>query len=260
MSRPAWLAVAVGVVLGLMGGLYYAWVVNPVAYTETAPASLRADFRLDYLTLIAAAYAGDGDLPRARARLALIPDPNPAETLAALAQQRLAAGRPVSEAQALALLASALGERPTPFAGSETPAPAVTAFPTRTATSSPTAPPTRTATATPGAPYVLSTSEPVCDASLTPPRLMVEVRDRSGRAIPGVEILVLWDEGQSRFFTGLKPELGMGYADFSMTPGVAYTLQVSHSEQPIAGLTAGNCEGPDGSSYPGSWRLAFVQP
>ncbi len=260
MRRLTWLPVVVGVIVGIVAGLYYAWVVNPVAYTQTAPASLRADFRLDYLALIAAAYAGDGDLPRARVRLALFADPNPADTLGALAQQRLAAGRPVSEVQALALLAGALGERPTPFAGGETPPPAVTAFPTRTPTPRPTALPTRTATATPGAPFTLSTSQPVCDPDLAPPRLMVEVRDRSGRAVPGVEILVVWDDGQSRFYTGLKPELGMGYADFTMEPGVAYTLQVSHSEEPIAGLVAEACPAADGSDYPGSWRLTFVQP
>jgi len=260
VNRLAWLPVALAVLLGLIAGLYYAWVVNPVAYTDTAPASLRADFRLDYLTLIAAAYAGEGDLPRARTRLALLPDPNPAETLAALAQQRLAAGRPLAEAQALAVLASALGERPTPFAEGETPQPAVTSFPTRTATRSPTAPPIRTATATPGAPFALSSREPVCDQDLDPPRLMVEIRDRSGRAVPGVEILVVWDEGQSRFFTGLKPELGLGYADFAMQPGVAYTLQVAHSEEPIAALESPACTAADGTGYPGSWQLTFVQP
>ncbi|MCX6071293.1 MAG: hypothetical protein NTU91_10615, partial [Chloroflexi bacterium] len=50
--------------LGIAAGLYYAWGVNPVSYTDTSPASLREDFRADYLTLIASAYDATGDLPR----------------------------------------------------------------------------------------------------------------------------------------------------------------------------------------------------
>lgn len=261
MRRPGWLGMLVGVTLGLAAGLYYAWAINPVAYMETAPASLRADFRADYLTLIAVAYAADGDLPRARARLGLFADANPAVTLAALAQQRLGSGAPPSEARALALLAGALGERPTPLAdtaGSSTQR--VTPFPTRTATPTATPRPTRTPTAAPGAPYALVSREQVCDPALAPPQLMVVVEDAAGRGVAGVEVLVLWDSGQSRFFTGLKPELGLGYADFAMQSGVSYALQLSYSEELIPNLTAADCVAPDDSPYAGSVRLRFAQP
>jgi len=90
----------------------YAWILSPVEYVETAPASLRPDFKEDYLVLIASAYAATGDLTRAQARLGLFPDLEAAGDLAALSQRRLAAAGSVSEVEALAALASALGERP----------------------------------------------------------------------------------------------------------------------------------------------------
>jgi hypothetical protein len=92
--------------LGITAGLYYAWGVNPVSYTDTSPGSLRDDFRADYLTLIASAYDATGDIQRARARVALFAYADPGPVLAALAQQRLAQGWPEGEARALARLAA----------------------------------------------------------------------------------------------------------------------------------------------------------
>ena len=116
MSR--WIFLILGFGIGVAGGLYYTWLLSPVEYVRTAPDSLRADFRGDYLGLIASAYASSGDLVRARTRLALFPDLRPATELAALAQQRLAAGLVDTEANALSQLASALSRGPT-----RTPAP-----------------------------------------------------------------------------------------------------------------------------------------
>ena len=70
MNRGGALAVVLAMLAGAALGLFYAWVISPVKYVDTAPASLRADFQADYLTLIAAAYSDTGDLVRARARLA----------------------------------------------------------------------------------------------------------------------------------------------------------------------------------------------
>ena len=43
------------------------------------------------------------------------------------------------------------------------------------------------------------------------------------------------------FYTGLKPDIDIGYADFGMTPGVNYTLQVAEGGQLITNLTAPEC-------------------
>jgi len=98
----------------------------------------------------------------------------------------------------------------------------------------------------------------VCDADLVAPLIQVVVTTASGDPIPGVEIVVIWDEGEDHFFTGLKPELGLGYADFTMTPGVVYTLQLPGSGEPVTGLQVESCVGEDGQVYSGSWRLVFI--
>jgi len=256
------LALLVAVALGLAAGLGYAWGVNPVSYTDTSPASLRDDFRADYLTLVASAYDATGDLPRARARLALFAYADPSPLLAALAQQRLGQGWPEAEARALARLSADLQAQAPPASESQAspPTAAGTPTPTRTVTPVPSPAPTRTPTSTPGAPFRLLAQDEVCDTDLGQPLLQVEVVDAAGQPVPGAEVRVVWDTGQDHFFTGLKPDLGVGYGDFSLTPGVTYTVQLVDSDQPVTGLTSGECEAADGSRYAGSWRLRFQQP
>lgn len=257
MKQSGWLPLLLGLGLGLAGGLFYSWIVNPVEYTDTAPGSLREDFKTDYLALIAAAYASRGDLTRAQVRLALFEGLNSADELAALAQRRQAAGHPPSEAEALAELAAALRGVPTP--GPTTAGPEASDTP---APPSPTPTPTRTRapSATPGAPFQLAERQQVCDPLLAEPLIQVQVSDAAGSGVPGVEVLVIWDEGQDRFFTGLKPELGLGYADFTMAEGVTYSLQLSAAGEPVTGLATFECTDEEGAAYLGSWLLVFEQP
>ena len=65
MNRSNLAPVLLGVVVGMLAGLIYGWVVQPVRLVDTSPASLRTDFQDDYVALIAAAYAVTRDLPRA---------------------------------------------------------------------------------------------------------------------------------------------------------------------------------------------------
>jgi hypothetical protein len=262
MRRP-WLPLAVALVLGLAAGLYYAWVINPVEYVDSSPASLRQPYRDNYMLLIAAAYAQQHDLTRARARLSLFNDPQLKDTLAALAQRELATGGSEQQARALAELAALVEQTPgprtttpgAPTAGrngpsTSTPSPSSTPTPSRTPT----------ATATPGAPFELSTEESICDAQAPAPLIEVVVLDAASQPVAGAQVIVVWDNGQDHFYTGLKPELGLGYGDFTMAPGVTYTVQLQDSAGPVTGLTAPDCTADDGSGYPGSLRLTFIQP
>ncbi|MFQ5944090.1 MAG: hypothetical protein ACE5JF_11105 [Anaerolineales bacterium] len=250
-----WLFLILGFGIGLAGGLYYAWQVSPVEYVETAPDSLRADFRADYLGLIASAYASGGDLVRARTRLALFPDLDPATELAALAQQRLAAGLVDTEANALSQLASALSLGPTRTPSPSGRSPSVSPTPSNTPRPSP----TRRPTATQGAAFHLASRDQICDPQLSKPLIQVVVLDAAENPVPGKEIIVLWNTGQDHFFTGLKPELGLGYGDFAMTEGISYTLQLADTQQPITNLSTHECEGEDDKPYLGSWLLQFEQ-
>ena len=75
-----------GLAIGAIIGLLYSWLVQPVQYTNTTPASLRSEFKDQYRALIAAAYVANGDLVRAKARLELLKDENVAEVLAGMAK------------------------------------------------------------------------------------------------------------------------------------------------------------------------------
>lgn len=284
-----------GVVLGLLIGLAIAWVVRPVEYVNTRPASLRADYKDSYRALIASAYLASGDLRRARARLELLQDEDMYRALAEQAQRTLAEGGTPQEARALGLLAIALGQPPptvspaaavataSPSATVAAPSPAATA--TRPADSetrpagSGTSPagsggtrlpatlaptftplPSRTPTPTQGAPFILEQQELICDPKIQPPLIQVLALDAARQPVPGVEVAVTWEGGEERFFTGLKPELGLGYADFSLTPGVSYALRLADGGQPVSNLTAQECVAADGQRFYGSWRLVFVQP
>lgn len=291
--QPPWFLLT-GLLIGLALGLVYAWVLSPVETIDTHPSSLRQDFLDEQRTLIAMAFVATGDLGRAQARLALLHDPDPARTIAMQAQRYLAQGRNADEARALGLLSSALetgivefgligsvtGGTPeviatpspgsdeitatvtlTPAAGgllTETPNGAPTERPTRTITPTP----SRTPTATPGAPFELQDLGLVCDPALVSALIQVVVVDKAGNPVPGVEVLVSWEGGQDRFFTGLKPEFGLGYGDFEMADGVNYSVQLATGGNAVPGLsTGGGCPADDdGELVPSSWLLNFSQP
>ena len=105
-KRGSWYLLT-GVILGLLIGLVYTLLINPVVYTHSTPASLQEGDKDAYRSLIAQVYAVTGDLERAQLRLALLEDENPVYSLGAQAQDS-DAERNTTEARALALLASAL--------------------------------------------------------------------------------------------------------------------------------------------------------
>lgn len=96
-----------GLILGLILGVVYAWLINPVVYENTTPTSLGEADKDHYRSTIAQVYAATGDLQRAAFRLAVLADSDPIYALGAQAQRALANGND-AEAHALALLATAL--------------------------------------------------------------------------------------------------------------------------------------------------------
>jgi hypothetical protein len=261
VNRPGAAPLLLGLAAGILLGLVFGWVVEPMRFQGTAPDSLRADFRDEYAALIASAYAATGDLPRARARLSLLPDVGDADHVAALAQARLAAGRPQAEVQALAMLAAALGDRPpTPTASALATGTSPTPASTPTLVSTPKPRPTPLPTATPGSPFVLESREAVCDDPAPLPRLQVVVLDAAGQGVANLLVRVIWDQGQDQFYTGLKPDRGVGFGDFTMQPETEYTVQLADSDVVVSGIRSQTCTDSSGKTFPGSWRLTFVQP
>ncbi|MBN1146336.1 MAG: hypothetical protein JXA78_03700 [Anaerolineales bacterium] len=120
--------------------------------------------------------------------------------------------------------------------------------------------PTRTPTPTPGGPFILMSREKLCDQKLAQPLIQIEAMNILGQPVPGVLVIVAWDQGEERFFTGLKPEKGLGYADFAPAPGVVYTIQLGEGGQAATDISAAECHSGSGESFWGAWVLKFVQP
>lgn len=328
-ERLVWVTgLLAGLVVGLTLSLVYTWVLDPPPLTFTRPAMLNAHDRDIYIVLVAAAYAADGNLERAKARLERLEDANIANTLIALAERYIREGRQVRDIRALARLADALGHTsaavrpfiatptptltptitqtptstptrptstptrtPTPtrtFTPTHTPTstatptvtrtptptwtPTSTATPTVTPTPTPTATPTQTPTVTstptrivprtptpvPGL-YRLLESQAVC-ADNTDGLLQVYVRDQAGYPVPGIGVVVNWPGGTDQFFTGFRPEVDPGYADFKMQPGETYQVELAGVPSQMAKDVGGEptllCPDLPESAQPG-WKIVF---
>jgi hypothetical protein len=120
--------------------------------------------------------------------------------------------------------------------------------------------PTSTVTPLPGKPFALTGQETICDSNLPAGLLQVMVLNSNRRQIAGVEIDITWDGGKEGFFTGLKPELGNGYADYTMTPDITYSIQLARGSDVALGLTAPTCQSSDGEAFLGGIKLTFQQP
>jgi len=274
-KRGSWHLIT-GVVIGLLIGIALsAWVI-PVGYVNTDPSALREEDRQDYRVMIAQAYLAEGDAGRALTRLRLLNEDNPSEILIAQAQQMLADGESETQARALALLAAAvtdpaLAVTPLPMSFtlavvstiqltvSET---ATVVKPTNTPGPTSTPRPTITPLPTAGSPFEKIEQTEICEPLPNLSLLQVIVLDASGQAVPGVRVEVSQAGGGTEaFFTGLYPEVSLGYADYEMLPNVVYALRVGETGQPVSNLSAPMC-GTDESGVPtyGSLRLIFRQP
>ncbi|MFH1185114.1 MAG: hypothetical protein V1755_08765 [Chloroflexota bacterium] len=76
MSR--WVVPLVLAILGLTAGLAYGWVIAPVEYVDTIPASLRADYRTDYVLMVAERFHAHRDPEAARRQLSVLGGQSPA--------------------------------------------------------------------------------------------------------------------------------------------------------------------------------------
>jgi hypothetical protein len=152
---------------------------------------------------------------------------------------------------------------PTP---SPTRTPTQTPVPTRTPTRTPaptlTPTPTRTPTPGPNSPFGLAQSVVLCDET-NGGLLRIYVRDRLGVGVPGVEIAVSWAGGDDRLFTGFKPDIDPGYADFQMEPDERYQVKLvsvtTAGATPEVSLSGGSLcpDLPEGVAP--SWQIVFQQ-
>jgi len=284
-DRGAWYLLT-GIIVGAVLGIVYTRYFQPVRYVDTSPAALRQDFKDQYRSLIAASYLANGDLVRASARLDLLQDSDTFRALTEQAQRALARDGATTEARSLGLLAIALGQAapgpgqaitqasrlPTVTAALSTPSNlnntdqgnstlTVHQQDTQTIPESPELPVT-TPNGIPETPlsaesFVMISMSEACDLPLSAPIIQVEVSDRSGNPAPGVLVIVTWVGGEERFFTGLKSEKGLGYADFTLNPEFVYSLRINENGSPLGNISAVRCTSDSGEPYWGAVLLKF---
>jgi hypothetical protein len=83
MSPQRWALFAFSILVGISLGLLYGWVVSPVEYVDTSPDSLRADYRADYVLMVAEIYQIEQDAALAARRLSLLGSALPPHEVAA---------------------------------------------------------------------------------------------------------------------------------------------------------------------------------
>jgi hypothetical protein len=112
--------------------------------------------------------------------------------------------------------------------------------------------------ASPDGPFTLLKSEKICDQDLPAPLIQVQVKDRENNPVSGVLLIIAWPGGEERFYTGLKPDRGLGYADYTLDPTQTYSVQIGAGGEPVPDIIAVECEGTAGGRFWGAWLLTFV--
>ena len=284
-SRGPWYLLT-GLIIGLLFGIGYTRFFQPVKYVDTSPASLRQDYKDRYRALIASAYLANGDLIRASARLDLLEDSDKFRALTEQAQRTLAKDSGSKDARAIGLLAIALGQEP-PGPGqaiTQPPKiPTITSIISTPAELSPqisetSGPEQFQSSPVPLTPtpsdlmvnvptsslepesFVLLNMTENCEQKLSDPLIIIETYNREGNPVPGVLVVVTWAGGEERFYTGLKPEKGPGYADFTLSPGFVYNLRIGENGAPLGNLEPITCKTSDGETFWGSIYIKYGLP
>ncbi len=117
-----WLIPLLAILVGIAGGIFYGWVINPVKLVDTTPASLRADYRTDYVLMVAESYHADQDETLAQKRLALLGTEPPTDVAQAALQRAQQSGYAASDISLLQELTRALqASQPVPTTEGSTP-------------------------------------------------------------------------------------------------------------------------------------------
>ncbi len=273
-----WGVLIVGLLLGLAAGLLYTWGISPPEYYDTYPPLLDKPYRTDWIQMTVLAYGAEGNWSRAQLRLQGLPEAEIRPIAATALDQAVAAGRPLVTLQRMAKLA-AFYSIDTPavhiytgeLGNAPTPAPTTTSqtIPPTSAPTPPAVPPTNTplpvptlTVATPIAPalsefHIISqtltcTNTPHIAVSLVLSHT-ITVRRREEvewLPLPGREVWLLWEDGADRAVTGFNPEMGLGYADFTVAPGRVYKLYIDIPRgAPVSTIQVEPCTADEGEGW-----------
>ncbi len=277
--------ILLGLILGLAGALFYAWNLAPVQEFDTQPWQLKADAKDQYIVAIALNYNHDNDLAGAINRLADLQLPgDPIQAVADTACRLATTGyvnsssglhairammklyQPQGRTGCADSLISANSTQESSVVTIELPTPTMTLTPPPSKTPTPAvAVPTQTPvlvivpTVAPQNDFDLISVTPLTCSTTQSGLITVEVYDNDGvTGLPGQEIRARWDNGESDFYTGLMPEKDPGYADFQMTQGKDYIIDMPGHADPLPQpLSAVPCNTADGGHAIISYRVLF---
>ena len=274
----AWGVLSAGLLLGLAAGLFYTWVISPPEYYDTYPPLLDKSYRTGWIQMTVLAYGAEGNWNRAQLRLHGLSEAEIRPIAAATLDQAVAAGRPLATLQRMAKLATFYGiDTPAVhiYTGEDNAAP-TPALTTTSQAVPPTSAPTPTAvppTNTPLPVPTLIAATPrdsalndyhIISQTLTcanPPHIAVSlilshtitVRRREEvewLPLAGREIWLLWEGGADRAVTGFNPEMGLGYADFTVAPGRVYKLYIDVPRgAPVSTIQVEPCTADEGEGW-----------
>ncbi len=77
MKPSRWLFILIALVAGIGIGLAYGWFIEPVEFFDLTPDTLRADYKADYVLMVAEAYRTEQDPALAARRLAILGSRSP---------------------------------------------------------------------------------------------------------------------------------------------------------------------------------------
>lgn len=221
--------------IGLIGGLLIAWLFFPAQVNGISPAQLSPLAKEDYRTQIAMAYAASGDAQRAAARLALLDDRDPIRALNIQAQLALLDQDSQREARALSQLSQAIYELVLLRLAEESDAELSLAE---------------------GADYLMVEQQNICVDANDPPLLKLFLLNAEGLPASGIRLLLKSKGGDADTFTGLRPELGAGYAEFDLFPHEQYMLEIQDVDN-LLGIKAPLCPIEGGGEFWGSLLLTL---
>jgi hypothetical protein len=277
LYRPLVISWLLALFAGSGLGLFVAWYVLPVSYSEAQPFDLNPRAKDEMLRMIASSYAVDNSFEIANQRLYYLQLPDVKTRLNelaqdepnALTQQALVKLRLDLDKPGIARARPTYTPRPT---RNLTPAPRITIIVLEPTVLIPTAiPPTPLPTPIP------ATSEPNPNAPrfrLVEKRaldclnagggatIQVEVQDASGKGVAGVMVEVNSAYGNDQFFTGFKPEHGNGFGDVTVSQGVYAVHLVENAQSEVIGdlrIDPNVVECGSNSAATLGWHLVFRQ-
>ncbi len=278
----SWVGLFFGILLGIGGGVFFAWNIAPAEEFDTEPWQLNRADQANYAIAAVLAYAYDGDLGLAIRQLnTLRPSVDPIQFVADITCDLARSGY-VSSNSGLNAIRTAMrfyqlqgragcADDLIPAVQEPVETEEIRVLPSPTLPPPPTKTPTPIvtieATGTPDAPIVALTPqqqtgfqivrlEPFCDP-LFSGVIEVYVQNGSGGPMPGQRVRVQWADGSSVFFTGLNSLRGLDYADFQMEAGKQYVIDMpSQSDPSTTPIIAETCETAEGSALR-SYRVVF---